>query len=135
VREEPFAAKRIVHNDGHGGAGITLSWGTSRLAADLGLQGHSGRVALLGAGVMGLSTARLVQEAVERGAVGGGHQSHHSVSQEAVRHLALYLRRVEDHAGAFSPCRRRAADEAEARSRNGDQPSRRSFRSSPRGIP
>ena len=63
VREEPFASKRIVHNYGHGGAGITLSWGTSRLAVDIGLQGHSGEVAVLGAGVMGLSTARLVQEA------------------------------------------------------------------------
>src|ERR687889_155471 len=42
---------------------IAVSWGSSRLAADLGLQGHSGPVAVLGAGVMGLSTARLVQEA------------------------------------------------------------------------
>ena len=55
--------KRLVHNYGHGGAGITLSWGTSKLATELGLQGHSGPVAVLGAGVIGLSTARLVQEA------------------------------------------------------------------------
>jgi glycine/D-amino acid oxidase-like deaminating enzyme len=55
--------KRIVHNYGHGGAGITLSWGTSKLACDLGLQGHNGPVAVIGAGVMGLSTARLAQEA------------------------------------------------------------------------
>jgi glycine/D-amino acid oxidase-like deaminating enzyme len=40
-----------------------LSWGTSRLATLLGLQGHQGPVAVLGAGVMGLTTARLVQEA------------------------------------------------------------------------
>jgi glycine/D-amino acid oxidase-like deaminating enzyme len=33
------------------------------LAAELGLQGHSGPVAVLGSGVVGLSTARLVQEA------------------------------------------------------------------------
>lgn len=63
VRAEPLGDKRLVHNYGHGGAGITLSWGTSRLAADLGLPGHSGPVAVLGAGVMGLTTARLVQEA------------------------------------------------------------------------
>ncbi|HJS40190.1 MAG TPA: FAD-dependent oxidoreductase [Sphingomicrobium sp.] len=63
VRAEALAGKRIVHNYGHGGAGITLSWGSSKLAADLGLQGHSGQVAVIGAGVMGLSTARLVQEA------------------------------------------------------------------------
>jgi D-amino-acid oxidase len=63
VRAEALGDKRLVHNYGHGGAGITLSWGTSRLAADLGLQGHQGPVAVIGAGVMGLSTARLVQEA------------------------------------------------------------------------
>jgi len=63
VRAEALGEKRLVHNYGHGGAGITLSWGTSKLAADLGLQGHQGPVAVLGCGVMGLSTARLVQEA------------------------------------------------------------------------
>ena len=63
VRADPLGDKRLVHNYGHGGAGITLSWGSSKLATDLGLQGHSGPVAVLGSGVMGLSTARLVQEA------------------------------------------------------------------------
>lgn len=63
VRAEPLGAKRLVHNYGHGGAGITLSWGSARLAVELGLPGHGGPVAVLGAGVMGLSTARLVQEA------------------------------------------------------------------------
>ena len=63
VRAEALGAKRVVHNYGHGGAGITLSWGTSRLATNLGLQGHHGPVAVIGAGVMGLTTARLVQEA------------------------------------------------------------------------
>ena len=63
VRAEPLGDKRLVHNYGHGGAGITLSWGSSRLATELGLPGHSGPVAVLGSGVMGLSTARLVQEA------------------------------------------------------------------------
>jgi len=63
VRAEPLGDKRLVHNYGHGGAGITLSWGTSRLALDLGLPGHNGPVAVIGAGVMGLTTARLVQEA------------------------------------------------------------------------
>lgn len=63
VRAEALGDKRLVHNYGHGGAGITLSWGTSRLATLLGLQGHQGPVAVLGAGIMGLTTARLVQEA------------------------------------------------------------------------
>jgi hypothetical protein len=63
VRREALGDKALVHNYGHGGAGITLSWGTSRLAVDLGLPGHSGAVAVIGAGIMGLTTARLVQEA------------------------------------------------------------------------
>jgi glycine/D-amino acid oxidase-like deaminating enzyme len=63
VRREQLGEKRLVHNYGHGGAGITLSWGTSKLATELGLQGHSGPVAVIGSGVVGLSTARLVQEA------------------------------------------------------------------------
>ena len=63
VRVEQLGEKRLVHNYGHGGGGITLSWGSSKLATELGLQGHSGSVAVLGSGVMGLSTARLIQEA------------------------------------------------------------------------
>ena len=63
VRAEPLGDKRLVHNYGHGGAGITLSWGSSKLATELGLPGHSGPVAVLGSGIMGLTTARLVQEA------------------------------------------------------------------------
>jgi D-amino-acid oxidase len=63
VRAEALGDKRLVHNYGHGGAGITLSWGSSRLATNLGLPGHSGPVAVIGAGAMGLTTARLVQEA------------------------------------------------------------------------
>lgn len=63
VRREALGDKALVHNYGHGGAGITLSWGSSRLAANLGLPGHKGPVAVIGAGIMGLTTARLVQEA------------------------------------------------------------------------
>jgi len=62
VRPEKIGDTLIVHNFGHGGAGITLSWGTSKLAVDMGAQGYSGPVAVLGCGVVGLSTARLLQE-------------------------------------------------------------------------
>ena len=50
ARQEQLGEKRLVHNYGHGGGGITLSWGTSKLATELGLQGHSGPVAVLGSG-------------------------------------------------------------------------------------
>lgn len=63
VREQALGRTRVVHNYGHGGAGITLSWGSSRLAVDLGLRDHSGPVAVLGAGALGLTTAKLLQEA------------------------------------------------------------------------
>ncbi len=63
MRREGLGAKKLVHNYGHGGAGITLSWGTSKLATELGLPGHEGAVAIVGAGIIGLTTARLVQEA------------------------------------------------------------------------
>ncbi len=69
VEAERMGNKLLVHNYGHGGAGVTLSWGTSSLAVDIArdhLQSRPAsrfprRFAVLGCGVMGLSTARLVQ--------------------------------------------------------------------------
>jgi len=63
VAKEMVGETAVVHNYGHGGGGITLSWGTSKLAVDLGLPGHVGPVAVLGCGAVGLATARLAQEA------------------------------------------------------------------------
>lgn len=63
VRAERLGDTLVVHNYGHGGAGITLSWGTSKLAVDLGAPGHLGPVAVLGSGAVGLSNAILLQEA------------------------------------------------------------------------
>lgn len=61
VKLEKVDNKVIVHNYGHGGGGISLSWGTSTLAVDLALQTKGTSFAVLGCGVMGLSTARLLQ--------------------------------------------------------------------------
>jgi len=62
VRGEKLGEKLIIHNYGHGGAGITLSWGTSQLATALLPTERPGSVAVLGCGAVGLATARLLQE-------------------------------------------------------------------------
>jgi len=81
VDAERAGNKLIVHNYGHGGAGMTLSWGTASLAVDLlsepgavatGLKRHPGRsahphFAVLGCGVNGLSTARTLQRRFQNG--------------------------------------------------------------------
>ncbi len=63
VKAERMNDKVIVHNYGHGGGGITLSWGTSHLAMELANQTQHRRCAVLGSGASGLSAARLLQNA------------------------------------------------------------------------
>jgi len=63
VRAESLDGKLLVHNYGHGGGGVTLSWGTAALAAELVREsGRSGSAAVIGCGVIGLSTARVLQD-------------------------------------------------------------------------
>jgi D-amino-acid oxidase len=62
VAREAFGDKVLVHNYGHGGGGITLSWGTAKLAVDLGYEPSKPDCAVLGCGAVGLATARLLQE-------------------------------------------------------------------------
>lgn len=80
VAAERVGNKLLVHNYGHGGAGITLSWGTASLAVDLARDFLSAppprprrgarparRFAVLGCGVSGLSIARLLQRRFQDG--------------------------------------------------------------------
>jgi glycine/D-amino acid oxidase-like deaminating enzyme len=61
VRGDKLDAKTLVHNYGHGGGGMTLSWGTSHLAVEeAAATGHT-QYAVLGCGGVGLATARLLQ--------------------------------------------------------------------------
>ena len=63
VRSEKMDEKLVVHNYGHGGAGISLSWGSSALALRETLGQKTGEVAVIGSGIMGLTSARLLQDA------------------------------------------------------------------------
>lgn len=61
VRAEKLGEKLLVHNYGHGGGGVTLSWGSAHLAVEEAVQSGARRYAVLGCGVLGLSTAILLQ--------------------------------------------------------------------------
>ncbi|MFK8014092.1 MAG: FAD-dependent oxidoreductase [Gammaproteobacteria bacterium] len=63
VRREQMDGTTVVHNYGHGGGGITLSWGSSALAVREVADVKVGSAAVIGAGIMGLTTARLLQDA------------------------------------------------------------------------
>jgi len=61
LRPERLGDKLLIHNYGHGGSGMSLSWGTGRLAAELALERPERRAAVIGCGVVGLTTARQLQ--------------------------------------------------------------------------
>ncbi|GGL98948.1 hypothetical protein GCM10011594_18620 [Nakamurella endophytica] len=62
VGSERIGTKTVIHNYGHGGCGVTLSWGTAKMALDLALRTPHRAAAVLGCGVIGLTTARLLQD-------------------------------------------------------------------------
>jgi len=57
-----YDEKLVVHNYGHGGGGVSLSWGTAQLAAEHILAAGARSAAVLGCGAVGLATARLLQD-------------------------------------------------------------------------
>jgi D-amino-acid oxidase len=61
LKAEKLDDRTVIHNFGHGGAGVSLSWGTASMAADLALAHDDRRAAVLGCGVVGLTSARELQ--------------------------------------------------------------------------
>ena len=61
LRAERLDGKTLIHNYGHGGSGMSLSWGTAFMAAEIAIQQEDRRAAVIGCGVVGLTTARQLQ--------------------------------------------------------------------------
>jgi glycine/D-amino acid oxidase-like deaminating enzyme len=63
IEAERRYGKTIVHHYGHGGSGWSLSWGSARVALPLILATRQRHVAVIGCGAIGLTTARVAQQA------------------------------------------------------------------------
>src|SRR5215831_9176647 len=63
LKAEKFDEKTVIHNYGHGGSGMSLSWGTGLIAAEfaLAVDLQQRRAAVIGCGVVGLTSARQLQ--------------------------------------------------------------------------
>ena len=60
---EQVGDKLVVHNYGHGGSGWSLSWGSGTLAVRKAMANSPRRIAIIGCGALGLTSAILAQEA------------------------------------------------------------------------
>jgi D-amino-acid oxidase len=62
LRAEKLDSRLLIHNYGHGGGGMSLSWGCGQRAAEMALEATGPRrAAVLGCGAVGLAAARQLQ--------------------------------------------------------------------------
>jgi glycine/D-amino acid oxidase-like deaminating enzyme len=61
LKPDKLDDKLLVHNYGHGGAGMSLSWGTGLMAAEFATEHQDRRAAVIGCGAVGLTSARQLQ--------------------------------------------------------------------------
>src|SRR5439155_469984 len=61
LKPDKLDDKLVVHNYGHGGAGMSLAWGTGLMAAEFATEHQSRQAAVIGCGSVGLTCARQLQ--------------------------------------------------------------------------
>jgi D-amino-acid oxidase len=61
LRADKLDDKLLVHNYGHGGAGMSLAWGTGLMAAEFATEHQARQAAVIGCGSVGLTCARQLQ--------------------------------------------------------------------------
>jgi glycine/D-amino acid oxidase-like deaminating enzyme len=83
LRRDTLGAKPIVHSYGHGGGGVSLSWGVASLGADLVGDVGERTAAVIGAGAVGLATARVLQDRGYRVAIYAAQQPLETTSSRA----------------------------------------------------
>src|SRR5262249_16606192 len=61
VKADKLGDKLLIHNYGHGGAGMSLAWGTGLMAAELAADHPARQAAGIGCGWVGLTCSRQLQ--------------------------------------------------------------------------
>jgi glycine/D-amino acid oxidase-like deaminating enzyme len=61
LKADKLDDKLLVHNYGHGGAGMSLAWGTGVMAAEFATEHPARQAAVIGCGSVGLTCARQLQ--------------------------------------------------------------------------
>jgi D-amino-acid oxidase len=61
LKADKLDDKLLIHNYGHGGAGMSLAWGTGLMAAEFATEHQARQAAVIGCGSVGLTCARQLQ--------------------------------------------------------------------------
>ena len=61
LKPDKLDDRLLIHNYGHGGAGMSLAWGTGLMAAEFATEHQARQAAVIGCGSVGLTAARQLQ--------------------------------------------------------------------------
>ena len=61
LKADKLDDRLLIHNYGHGGAGMSLAWGTGLMAAEIATGHQARKAAVIGCGSVGLTSARQLQ--------------------------------------------------------------------------